>query len=762
VCNVPLHPPPCHPSLRLRARADLVLLNGLPSTGRLLFRRTALHVKEKERMSLQSESMALSGAERHWLPWLGGSGKLAMRRACRINRERYPALESIFESFAATRVKLLRQWTEQQWNSLAGLAELCVIEPPVGEDRRLNDAARRLADASEICFVSPEGEVLASTRATRIGQHDLDARALAAGLKAPFLHGPYLDPVTLQLGATTSRFHDAVTLMFYQPVLRDGKALGCVCARVPNDVLSDLIQREAGHIFHESGDNYLFMVESRFRPGIAPGTALSRSRFEDNTFSLGDNLKDGVRTAYGVVRVQQHTEFELVFNDPATGQLHPGVRETIRRGSNLFVTYPGYSDYRHIPVIGKGVTFELPGSPDRWGMMCEADLAEVYSHRPISHRLMRGYLAVILAVWLADSLLAWAGLPFWVGRLAALGLGLAGAVGFGALLARPLTRRLREVTRMVRNIAEGEGNLQLRISRDGVVADETGVLAQWINSLIDTLDTTLARVLSASGDLVDDNGEMQRHNESTRQATHAVSATMRQTLSALDTQSQKLETATASAEDMKSSLLSQAQQAREQFALVSQRTGEVRDTVLDTAETLRVLAASTRNIGSIVTVIKEIADQTNLLALNAAIEAARAGESGRGFAVVADEVRKLAERTSGATVEIEAMIGHVREQAEAAAQTVESRIEGVEEGLRLAEVAASDNSSTRQLVEGLFTTIGELDSGGRELSEAALHVVKVVDTMRGAVGALSHSVSGTRHTIERLTRLSAHFKVSAV
>jgi len=27
---------------------------------------------------------------------------------------------------------------------------------------------------------------------------------------------------------------------------------------------------------------------------------------------------------------------------------------------------------------------------------------------------------------------------------------------------------------------------------------------------------------------------------------------------------------------------------------------------------------------------------------------------------------------------------------------------------------------------------------------------------------LSHSISGTRHTIERLTRLSAHFKVSAV
>jgi len=47
-----------------------------------------------------------------------------------------------------------------------------------------------------------------------------------------------------------------------------------------------------------------------------------------------------VRTGFGTVSVRAHTEFELVFNDPATGDLHPGVRETIRRGSNTFVTIP--------------------------------------------------------------------------------------------------------------------------------------------------------------------------------------------------------------------------------------------------------------------------------------------------------------------------------------------------------------------------------------------------------------------------------------
>ncbi|MBX9847663.1 MAG: methyl-accepting chemotaxis protein, partial [Rhodocyclaceae bacterium] len=206
---------------------------------------------------------------------------------------------------------------------------------------RLEEIKSLAEDVSEIGIVDLTGKVIASSSGARVGKSDLPSKALAAGFKERLLHGPYRDPVTLALGKTTSRFHDEVTLMFYEPIKVQGKVVGAIYARVPNDVIGDLIQREAGHIFQDSGDNYLFMVRSAFDSSIVPGTALSRSRFEDTAFTLGDNLKDGVRTDYGVVRVERHTELELVFTDPATGQLHPGVRETIRNGQNLFVTYPG-------------------------------------------------------------------------------------------------------------------------------------------------------------------------------------------------------------------------------------------------------------------------------------------------------------------------------------------------------------------------------------------------------------------------------------
>lgn len=75
-----------------------------------------------------------------------------------------------------------------------------------------------------------------------------------------------------------------------------------------------------------------------------------------------------------------------MFTDPATGQLHPGIQKTIQNKENLDC-WPGYPDYRHIMVGGKGTTIIPPFSDEIWGMMCEGDIEDIYNYTHLSRRI---------------------------------------------------------------------------------------------------------------------------------------------------------------------------------------------------------------------------------------------------------------------------------------------------------------------------------------------------------------------------------------
>ena len=148
---------------------------------------------------------------------------------------------------------------------------------------------------------------------------------------------------------------------------------------------------------------------------------------------------------------------------------------------------------------------------------------------------------------------------------------------------------------------------------------------------------------------------------------------------------------------------------------------------------VEALGQQAEGIGSIMSVISDIADQTNLLALNAAIEAARAGDAGRGFAVVADEVRNLAEKTMEATRDVGTEIGKIQKQ-------VEMTVAGVNHINDLAGNASGLASSSGEALGEIVTLAEKSSLSVRLIAEEAVQQAEASSTVREAVTEV-HSIS---------------------
>ena len=701
--------------------------------------------------------------------WLGLKEGLPLWWSYQLNKKTKAKNEQIFEGIAKTRVNSLVTWTTDRWVSLDVRAQEVLRVHTDNINGYLVESKNKSTYFTELFLLQREGKVIASSYRKHIGKtyeatNSIYQKAINRvwQTKEPLLYGPFVDPITLELDARTSKFHDEVTLLFLQPVIENNEVLYILAARVPNDVIGDIIQREAGHIYQDSGDNYIFMSKSNLDPSIQQGIALSRSRFEDDSFCYGENLKAGVHTReWGTVKVERHTEFEIRFTDPATKELHPGVSNTINNGENLFVEFPGYSDYRHIPVIGKGVTFQLPHSPDMWGMMCEADLEEVYRTRSIGFLLGVQFASYMLInITLFQVLTALNFIHPLIVLAVNITYGILATSMFLKKSVGPIVERINNVNDMVQKIAEGEGDLTLRIDKTALANDETSDMARWVNNFVDTQATLIGKVQTSSKDVHATNQHLNEQISNVEAHSSLIMLQMQEMLTAIMNQLQDVRGGMQQVDEisdvmtrMESQSESQLQEAQSQVEGIDGKMSEIVQKVKETLTLTSTFKDSSESISKVVVSINAIAEQTNLLALNASIEAARAGEHGKGFAVVADEIRKLASQTKLATEEINDTLKLIEGSSQKIEEAIYRNSDEVEQGASYITVVKDMLLSMSNEKEDQDQITNQIRNVMTNIAASSEQNVRVVEQVEKATQEMDQLTGKVRSDTDRSTLL---------
>ncbi len=346
-----------------------------------------------------------------------------------------------------------------------------------------------------------------------------------------------------------------------------------------------------------------------------------------------------------------------------------------------------------------------------------------------------------------------------------------GAVIIGILVAfiitRGIVKPIDSTVDMIKDIAQGEGDLTKRIEIDQ--KDEVGDLARWFNTFMDKLHDIIATVAGNTEQLAGAGNEISSASEELSAGVKEQTNQTAQVSTAVEEMTATIIESTkniAEANDKAKNAGDKSQEGSKMADEASRGMDEIVESSNVTSKNIEGLSEKATAIGEIISVIDDIADQTNLLALNAAIEAARAGEQGRGFAVVADEVRKLAERTTKATKEVADNIKGIQADVTTAAAQVNDSNEIVSKGK---DVVQKTNDSLNEIytaIESVQEMMRQVATASEEQSTAAEQISKNVEsvdriTKETATGAEQSATAAEQlnRQAEELRNLVGGFKL---
>ncbi|MFP3976524.1 methyl-accepting chemotaxis protein [Marinobacter sp. KMM 10035] len=337
----------------------------------------------------------------------------------------------------------------------------------------------------------------------------------------------------------------------------------------------------------------------------------------------------------------------------------------------------------------------------------------------------------------------------------------------GVVVGRTVTRPLKNVSDMMQEIADGEGDLRQRLPDAGT--DELAELGRRFNAFVIKIQTTIQEVGSTTDQVASAAEELSRVANETRASVQEQGAETDQIASAINEMAATIQQIAGNANEVESAASNADRMARDGGETITNAQGAVNklsEEIQESARSINALAEKSDDIQQVLDVIHAVTEQTNLLALNAAIEAARAGDHGRGFSVVADEVRQLARRSAESADQIRGMIdGFVSESRSAVERMNRSRdyssdtVERINHATGALSTIEKSVGQIHDQVTQIATAAEQQSQVAEEINQNVVRIVEAAQRSDAGVTQTNEASNELARLGENLRDLVSQFKV---